>query len=177
MAISRAKKEEIVAGITSQLQDARMTVVMNYRGLSVKQMQALRRNAGAEDVSVTVAKNRLVKLAVGQVEHLKDVDTSFLQGQVGLAFGNSDEVAPAKVLADFAKENPQLELMGAYNAKGETFSAEQVSELAKLPSKDQLRGQLVGTIAGPLTGFVRVINGNLSGLINVLNAHKQALDG
>lgn len=176
MAISRAKKEEIVAHISELLSESRMTVVMNYSGLTVKEMQELRKNAREQDVVVTVAKNRLVKLALSSNKALKDVSTDVLSGQVGLAFGISDEVAPAQVLADFAKEHPSLELVGSFNADGAEFSAEQVAELAKLPSKDVLRGQVVGTIAAPLSGFVNVLQGNMRGLVNVLNAQKQALE-
>jgi len=176
MAISRAKKEEIVANVSDLLDGARMTVVMDYRGLTVKQMQELRRNAKEQDVSITVAKNRLVKLALSQNDSLKTVDTTVFTGQIGLAFGNSDEVAPAQVLANFAKDNPSLELLAAFNADGEEFDASQVAELAKLPSKDVLRGQVVGTIAAPLSGFVNVMQGNIRGLVQVLNAHRQVIE-
>ena len=176
MAITRAKKEEIVAELTQLLEDGRMTVVMNYRGLTVKQFQQLRRDASKADVKIVVAKNRLVKLAMGNVKHLKDIDVQLHSGQVGLAIGLGDEVAPAQVLADFAKANPSMELLGAYNADGDVLSQAQVDALAKLPSKKQLQGQLVGTIAAPLSGFVNVLSGNIRGLNNVLNARAQSLE-
>jgi len=176
MAITRAKKEEIVAELTQLLEDGKMTVVMNYRGLTVKQFQQLRRDASDADVKIVVAKNRLVKLAMQQVDHLKDVDLQLHSGQVGLAIGLGDEVAPAQVLADFAKINPSMELLGAYNAEGDVLSQAQVDALAQLPSKQQLQGQLVGTIAAPLSGFVNVLSGNSRGLNNVLNARAQSLE-
>jgi large subunit ribosomal protein L10 len=176
MAITRAKKEEIVAELTQLLEDGKMTVVMNYRGLTVKQFQQLRRDASDADVKIVVAKNRLVKLAMQQVDHLKDVDLQLHSGQVGLAIGLGDEVAPAQVLADFAKINPSMELLGAYNAEGDVLSQAQVDALAQLPSKQQLQGQLVGTIAAPLSGFVNVLSGNIRGLNNVLNARAQSLE-
>lgn len=177
MAISRTKKTEIVAEVSDLLNQSKMTVLTRFAGLSVPEMQELRRNARQQDVAITVAKNRLVKIAVDQTEALKGVDTSLLEGQLGLVFGLEDEVAPAQVLADFAKSHPQIEFVGAYTAEGETLSADQVRELAKLPSKDVLRGQLVGTIAAPLSGFVNVLSGNIRGLANVLNARAQELEG
>jgi len=176
MAITRQKKEEIVADVQQLLTDGKMTVVMNYRGLGVKQFQALRREARNNDVKIVIAKNRLVKLAMQGVDHLKDIDPALLNDQVGLAIGMTDEVAPAQVLAEFAKTNPALELLGAYNADGDVLDQPQVDALSKLPSKQQLQGQLVGTIAAPLTGFVNVLSGNIRGLANVLNARAQSLE-
>ena len=139
-------------------------------------MQQLRRSAGESNTRVMVAKNRLFKIAAMKVDHLKDVDFESLTGQLVYAFNSEDEVAPAQSLNAFAKENPQLEFVGAVNGEGEFFTAEQVKALADLPNKDQLRGQLVGTIAAPLSGFVSVLSGNMSGLVNVLNARQAELE-
>lgn len=175
MAITRQKKTEIVNEVSELLSGSKMTVLMNYSGLGVKEFQELRRNAKEQGVKITVAKNRLVKLALKQNDTLKDVDASLLTGQIGLAFGLDDEVAPAQVLAEFAKTHPALEFIGAYDQEGTTFTSDQVTELSKLPSKDVLRGQVVGTITAPLSGFVNVLSGNIRGLANVLNARKEQL--
>lgn len=175
MAITRQKKTEIVNEVSDLLSGSKMTVLMNYSGLGVKEFQELRRNAKEQGVKITVAKNRLVKLALKKNDQLKDVDASLLVGQIGLAFGLDDEVAPAQVLAEFAKTHSALEFIGAYDQEGTTFTADQVTELSKLPSKDVLRGQVVGTIAAPLSGFVNVLSGNIRGLANVLNARKEQL--
>ena len=176
MAISRQKKEEIVAGVSDLLSQSKMTVLVNYSGLSVKEFQQLRREAKEQSVKITVAKNRLVKLAVKGQDNLKDIDANLLQGQLALAFGLSDEVAPAQVLANFAKTHPQLEFVAGFNADGTTFTTDQLEALSKLPSKDVLRGQLVGTIAAPLSGFVSVLSGNIRGLAYVLQARKEQLE-
>lgn len=175
MAITRGKKEEIVAHIQNLLASSKMTVLVNYSGLNVKDFQELRRAAKEQGVKITVAKNRLVKLAVAGSEMLKDVDTSLLSGQIGMAFGLEDEAAPTQVLAEFAKTYSSLEFVGAYNAEGMTFDAAQVSALSKLPSKHVLRGQVVGTIAAPLSGFVGVLRANIGGLVNVLNARVEII--
>ncbi|MBP6880147.1 50S ribosomal protein L10 [Candidatus Saccharibacteria bacterium] len=175
MAITRKKKEEIISGVSDILAQSKMTVVANYSGLTVAEMQTLRRAARAEDVVIKVAKNRLVKRAFAADDKLKDVDSSMLKGQLAIAIGLSDEVAPAQVLARFAKEHPQLELIGGVNANGDAFDGAQIKQLSELPSKDVLRGQLVGTIAAPLSGFVSVLAGNIRGLNNVLNARKDAI--
>ena len=176
MARSRQSKEEVLSELTTLLNDSKLTVFATYAGISVANMQELRRSASESNTRVMVAKNRLVKLAALEVDHLKDVDFSNLNGQLVYAFNSDDEVAPAQSLSAFAKNNPQLEFVGGVNADGEFFSAEQVKALADLPSKDQLRGQLVGTIAAPLSGFVSVLSGNMRGLVNVLGARQAELE-
>ena len=176
MALTKEQKDAVVEKTSQLLADSKMTVVAKYTGLSVKDMQELRKKAKEQDVVIGVMKNRLVKVALKANDSLKDIDTAMLNGQLSYAFGLSDEVAPAQVLAEFGKEHEALELIGGFNADAEMFSSEQIKQLSKLPSKDALRGQVVGTIAAPLTGFVRVVAGNLNGLVNVLNARKQAIE-
>ena len=176
MALTKQQKDDVVARVDGLLSDSKMTVVARYAGLSVKKMQTLRKEAKSQDVVIGVLKNRLVKVSLKNNDKLKDIDADMLKGQLTYAFGMSDEVAPTKVLADFAKENPALELVGGFNSEAEIFSVDQIKQLSSLPSKDALRGQVVGTIAAPLTGFVRVVGGNLNGLVNVLNARKQAIE-
>lgn len=176
MPISRQKKAEVIATVGSLLAQSKMTVLVQYAGLSVKEFQQLRRQAANQNVVITVAKNRLVKRALAETDHLKKVDTELLKGQLGLVFGLDDEVAPAQVVAQFAKEHPAIEFIGAYTAEGHTLTAEQVTRLSELPSIDVLRGQVVGTIAAPITGLLRVMNGNISGFINVLQARAHVLE-
>lgn len=175
MALTRDKKEEVVAKITDLFKESKLTVIANYSGITVTEIQQLRQKAKEQDVKFTVAKNRLTKLALKNTD-LKDVDLSILEGQLALAFGLGDEVAPAQVLANFAKDHEALELVGAISSEGEVLSADQVNELAKLPNKETLRGQVVGTIAAPLSGFVNVMQGNLRGVVNVLDARRAQLE-
>jgi large subunit ribosomal protein L10 len=175
MAISRSKKTQIIDDVTKLLDDSKMTVVAQYSGLTVADMQQLRREAAKSGVVVKVAKNRLVKKAASKQKSLEGSDLDLLKGQVAIAVGLEDEVAPAQVLAAFAKENPKLELVGAFSADGSILDQTQVKQLSELPSKDAMRAQLVGTIAAPLSGFVRVLSGNLNGLVNVLNARKESI--
>ena len=176
MARSRQSKEEVLSELKSLLGDSKLTVFAKYSGISVLGMQELRAQASEGNTRIMVAKNRLVKIAASQVDHLNDVDLTSLEGQLLYAFNSEDEVAPAQSLNAFAKKNPQIEFVGAVNADGEFFTADQVKALADLPSKDQLRAQLVGTIAAPLSGFVNVMSGNMRGLVNVLNARQAEME-
>jgi large subunit ribosomal protein L10 len=176
MAISRETKEAQVAELTKLLGDAKLTVIAQYQGLTVKDLQGLRRAAREGGVTIKVVKNRLVRVALAQTEKLKDVDTGTLTGQLLYAMSSEDEIAPAQVLATFAKEHDALKSIAAIDATGVVMNEADVKALASLPTKDQLRGMLVGTIAAPLSGFVNVMAGNVRGVLNVLNARAEALE-
>ena len=176
MAISRQTKETQVAELVDLLNAAKLTVMAKYTTLSVKDLQSLRRKAREAGVTIKVVKNRLVRVALAATEHLKDVDTSSMKGQLLYAIGTEDEVAPAQVLAAFAKDHEALQPIGAIDATGAVLGEADVKALASLPTKEQLRGMLVGTLAAPLSGFVNVLAGNVRGVLNVLNARSQALE-
>ena len=170
MAITREKKEEVVQKAIESLNNSKMTVLADYSGLSVPEMQELRAKLADNGSDIKVIKNNLFKIALSKSDELKEVQLDELAGSTAYVFGFEDEVAPAQAIVEFAKEHEAIELKGAFNAAGDVFSADQVKQLASLPSKDQLRGQVVGTIAAPLSGFVNVLSGNLRGLVNILNA-------
>jgi large subunit ribosomal protein L10 len=88
--------------------------------------------------------------------------------------GFDDEVAPARVIFQFAKTHDALQVVGAITGDGQILTPAQVKALATLPTREQLLGQVVGTIAAPLSGFVGVMSGNVRSIINVLNALSEA---
>lgn len=175
MALTKTRKQDVVQEVSDLLGASKLTVVAKYQGTGVKALQGLRRDARASGTKVKVVKNRLVIQALKSTEGLQAVDTSALTGMLLYAFNSDDEVAPAQNLQAFAKANPTLEFVGAITADGQFMAAEDVKVLANLPSKEQLRGMLVGTIAAPLSGFANVLAGNVRGVLNVLNARAEAL--
>lgn len=175
MAISRQTKEAQVEDLAAKLASAKLTVMAKYAGLSVKDLQSLRRAAREAGVDIKVVKNRLVRIALAKNDNLKDVDTAGLTGQLLYAIGQ-DEVTPAQLLNNFAKDHDALQMVGAIDATGTLLAEADVKALASLPTKDQLRSMLVGTLAAPLTGFVNVMAGNVRGVLNVLNARSKALE-
>jgi large subunit ribosomal protein L10 len=176
MALTKAKKQTVVDEVSQLLDTSKLTVVTKYQGTTVKALQTLRRQARDNGTTVKVIKNRLVVKAIGQNAKYKDIDTGILQGMLLYAFNGVDEVAPAQAIASFAKTNPTLELVGAITADGTLLDATDVKALANLPSKEQLRAMLVGTLASPLSSFVGVLSGNVRGILNVLNARAQSLE-
>jgi large subunit ribosomal protein L10 len=176
MALTKDQKNTIVSDTAKLLSEAKMTVVASYPGTTVSSIQTLRKQARENGTTIRVIKNRLVIKALSQTENLKDIPTTAITGQLLYAFNNEDEVAPAQVIANFAKTSPTLEFIGAFTAEGQFLGTDDVKALASLPTKDQLRGQLVGTIAAPLSGFVNVLAGNVRGVLNVLTARSKQLE-
>lgn len=175
MALTKEQKGSVVSDISALLDESKLTVVAKYTGTTVKEVQELRRNATDSNTKLKVVKNRLVIKAAQNIERFNSTDFTHLNGQLLYAFNADDEVAPAKVLADFAKQHQQIEFVGAFTSDGAFIGAEDVKALAALPSKDQLRAQLVGTIAAPLSGFINVLSGNVRGVLNVLGARAEAI--
>lgn len=175
MAITRTKKEALVTEVNHKLQSSKLTVVAEYLGTPVKSLQELRALAKESNTSVKVFKNRLVLKALDSDEKFKNIDRSTLRGMLLYAFSPEDELASAQVLAKFAKSHPTLKIIGSINEQGEYLSSEDTMTLANLPSKEQLRGQLVGVFAAPLTGFAGVLSANIRSVLNVLNARSESL--
>jgi large subunit ribosomal protein L10 len=174
MPLSKDKKQQVVEEIGQLLSSSKMTVAVRYGGTSVSAMQDLRRQARVDGTKVKVVKNRLFKKALENHETFKGTDSSAFSGQLLYAFNEEDEVAPAQSLAKFAKSQPQIEFVAGLSSDGHIISAEDLSHLAALPSKDQLRAQAIAVIAAPASGFVNVLAGNIRGILNVLNARAES---
>ncbi len=175
MAISRDKKHTLVAELAELFADAKGAVGATYTGLSVADMQELRGQAREQGVVIKVVKNRLVRVALSQNDKFASADTSLLGGQLVYAFSSDDEVAPAQILAKFAKRHPEMQLIAGYDGEGRSLNTAAVTALASLPTKEQLRGQVVSVIAAPLTQFLGVTNGAQRGFAQVLSQRAEAL--
>ena len=172
MALTKQEKSEVVAEITKLLSESKMTIVANYKGVTVKSIQSLRKQAKDNGTTVKVVKNRLVKQALSNVDVLKEVETNELKEQLLYAFNSEDEVSPAKALSDYAKTEPALQFVGAITAEGKFLSADEVKALASLPSKNQLIAGIVNTLQSPLNNAVSALGGNLHGYLKAIEASK-----
>lgn len=168
MAKTREQKEADVKALAEAFSSSKIAVMTDYRGLNVPAISDLRNQLREAGISYRVSKNTLVKVAIAQTD-LSDSDKSVFNGPMAIAFGQ-DEAQTCKIIADFAKSNENLEIIGALDETGKSLSREEVLALAKLPSREVLTAQVVGTIAAPLSGFVRVLNGNITQLLYALNA-------
>lgn len=170
MALTKQEKNDIVSEVSQLLTGAKLTVVAKYQGTPVKAMQALRKQAKEGQTTVKVIKNRLVIKALEQNDQFKSIDSSSLNGQLLYAFNAEDEVAPAQVLASFAKTNPNVEFVGAIQADGTFISADEVKTLATLPSKQQLIADVLATLSSPVNDVMGALSGNLYALLDAVEA-------
>lgn len=168
--MNRDEKSEKIRKLKETFTQAKFAVVADYRGLKVTEFEKLRGALRQNDTQIQVAKNTLLRLAVQGTEY-EGLGESFT-GTTAIAFSFDEPVGPAKVISDFAKEYEALEVRSAM-MDGKMFSADEVSALAKLPSKEQLLGQLCGVLVAVPTGFVRALNGVPSNLVYALQAIKE----
>lgn len=171
MAITRQKKQETLSEMEAELEGAKAIVFADYRGTTVKKIDELRRSFRKEDIYTKVAKISLIKIALKKAG--VDITNMDFKAPVAMAVSKTDEVAPARILSAFTKENKNVKvLMGVMN--NQVITATEVAALAALPSKQELLGQVVGTINAPITGFVNVLAGNLRNFVYVINAIKES---
>ena len=166
MAKTRVQKEEILEKLDSKIANMKSAVIVEYKGLKVKDIEALRKTLLKQNISFNVSKNTLTKIA------LKKSGIEFDEGvfakPVAIAFAMDDEVAPAKEIVLFAKQNDVINILGGILEK-KFIDESMIRKLAALPSKDELRGKLVGVLSAPISGTINVLGGNLRGLVSALN--------
>lgn len=165
--MDRTEKKELVGTLNEVFKTSGVVVVAHYSGLTVAQMQDLRRKMKAQGASVKVTKNRLAKIALEGT----DVASigSLLKGPTILAISH-DPVAAPKVASDFAKAHDKFVILGG--AMGTTaLNADGVKALATLPSLDELRAKLVGLIQAPATKIAQLSTAPAAKLARVFNAY------
>ncbi len=174
MALTKDKKNAVVAEVSALLSSSKLTVIAKYEGTTVKAMQSLRHQARDNGTKVKVVKNRLAIQAIKATDGLKDVETSALQGMLVYAFNSEDEVAPAQSLNAFAKTNPSIEFVGAITAEGKFIGPDEVKALAVLPSKNELIAQVLATLLSPVHDVTNSLSGNLHALLDGVEAKATA---
>ncbi|MGB0921104.1 MAG: 50S ribosomal protein L10 [Alphaproteobacteria bacterium] len=165
--MDRAQKEELVAEMHGVFEEAGVVIVTQYKGLTVPEVSDLRDKVADAGASFKVTKNRLTKLALDGTtcEPIKDLFT----GPTAIAY-SSDPVAAPKVVADFAKANDKLVVIGGI--MGDTvLDVDGVKALASLPSLDELRGKLVGLLQAPAGKIARVVSTPGGQIARVLQAY------
>ncbi len=147
-------KSTLVEEINAKLQAAQSAVVVEYRGLSVAEMTELRKNLKAEDSELKVYKNSLIERATVDTvyEGLKDQ----LTGPNAIAFGNSDAVAPARVIAKFAKDHDALVIKGAV-VEGKLLTLDEVKEISTLPNREGMYSMLLAMLKEPVAKVARAV--------------------
>ena len=167
MAQTKDQKAKLIKDLAEKLKASKAVVFSDYKGLKVKDMTLLRKELRAEGIDFQVLKKTLMNEAMKEAGI--EMDVKKLEGQIVIAVSSGDEVMAAKLIAKAAKANENLKIVGGILGTKELSVAE-VNALAKLPTKEELLGKLVGTLNAPVSGFVNVLAGNLRGLVQVLKA-------
>ncbi len=171
MSKTRKQKEQTLKQAGADLSQAKALVFAGYHGLTVAEIDGLRRQLRAEQVKFQVIKKTLLQKAFAGAN--LDIDAKNIGADLAVAYGLSDEVAAAKLLAGFQKQHEALRIYGGV-LENKFIDAAAVMSLAKLPSKLELYAKLVGSINAPVAGFVNTLGGVMRGLVNALNGIKDA---
>jgi large subunit ribosomal protein L10 len=174
--MAKEKKMELVDQITEILKECSVIVAADYRGLTVDEMNALRRQLSSKEIKLRVVKNTLTRFAADKagMADLKPL----LIGPTALAFGFGDNIAdPAKVLIEYQKATKlDFSIKGGF-LDNEMLSKEQVTALSRLPSKEVLIATLLGTLQRPIASLLSIMNGPLQAFSRVLQARASQLEG
>jgi large subunit ribosomal protein L10 len=165
--VNREEKAAVIDQVASQIQDSEAIYAVDYRGISVTQVAELRQRLAEADASLRVVKNSLTELAADKAgaESLKEL----LEGPTAFTFVRGDAALAAKAIATFRREHEVPQFKGG-TLNGDALTIEQIEDIAKLPVREVLDGQLVGVLASPITGLVRGLNQLIAGLALQLGA-------
>jgi large subunit ribosomal protein L10 len=152
------QKEQILRDTSERIRDVRGLYLADFSGMSVEKLSLLRRKCREQHIQFKVIKNTLLKRAFN-AQGITELD-DHLQGPTGLVFSSVNEVSPAKVLVDFAKEHERPRVKAAV-VNGRLFDEKAVATLATLPSREVLMSQVLGTLVAPMTQFLGVIEATL----------------
>lgn len=165
--LTKDQKKNIVKDLSEKIKTGKVMIFSDFTGTTVSGMKELRDELRKTGATYKVTKKKLIDLAFKNAGI--EADSQGLEGQIGLAIGQEDEVTAAKVLGQFSKKNKNFKILrGVLDKK--MISDKEVIALASLPSREQLLAKLVGSINAPVSGFVNVLAGNLRNLVGVLKA-------
>lgn len=164
------EKIEHIKELSGKIKTSKGIVLADYRGLTVDQDTQLRNALRKAKVEYRVIKNSIIRFAAK--ENGLDDMVKYLEGPTAFASCETDEITAAKVLSEYSKKFPKLELKAGV-VEGKVIDADGVKALADLPPKEVLVATVLGTLKAPISGLVNVLNGNLRGLAVALNAIKE----
>lgn len=172
MAISREKKEKLVAQYTEDCARSGALIFTSYQGLSMPELTRVRRKLKEVDSVYRVVKNTLFRRALEKAG--LPIPEELINGPIAITFCFQDVVASAKILAEFSRELEGLSIKGALLGE-RVLDAKAVKTLTTLPSRDQLLAQVLAGLQAPISGLVNVLSGPLRGLVYVLKARADQL--
>lgn len=148
------QKKKVVAELVESIKAAQAGVLVDYRGITVEQDTKLRKQLREAGVEYKVVKNTLTRFAANELG-FQELDEQ-LNGPTALAISDSDPVAPAKIISDFAKEAETISIKAGF-LDGKVISLDEVNQLASTPSKDVLIAKIMGSLNAPVSKLVRTL--------------------
>lgn len=165
--ITRAKKEEMLKALREKLQRSEAVFITSFRGFKVSEANEIRRLIREKGGEYRVYKNTLIRIGSENTPFRAIMD--YVEGPTALVFSYKDPVEIAKVLKEFTKTHPSLQLRGVV-IKGKGYDSQVIDELVKLPPREILLAQFLGTIQAPLSGLVGVLSAVIRNFLYVLKA-------
>jgi len=161
-------KVELVSELRALVGQTKAAILTDYRGLSVAEMTELRKKLRDVDAEYRVVKNTLFKLAAGDAMPIAEMG-EFLTGPTAIGFAKADPVAVAKILLDYARDHKAMSVKAGV-MDGRILSAAQVESLSKVPPREVLLSQMIGSLQSPISGFVGTLSGIISNFVFTLQA-------
>jgi large subunit ribosomal protein L10 len=168
--LTREQKEKLANDFLEKIKESKTTVVVDFKGMTVAEISELRNLLREQGIKMQVLKKSIAQVALN--EQKIDLDVRKMEGQLAFVYGGEDEVSAPKIISKFGKENEKLKMLAGI-LENKAMDQQEVSALAKLPSKEELLAKVVGSLKAPVSGFVNVLGGNLRGLVGVLTAIKE----
>jgi large subunit ribosomal protein L10 len=160
------RNQETVKVLVEKFKSMKGMILTEYHGLTVEKVSELRSKLRSSNSEYTIVKNTLSKIALKEA----GIDGGdIFGGPIALIIENSDIVAPAKIAADFAKDNDKFRIKAGF-VEGKFVGFEVVKQLSELPSREVLIAKMLGSMKSPISGFVNVLAANIRGLVTVLDA-------
>ena len=169
MAFTKQQKQKIVEELKEKTERQKAIIFVDFTGLKVKDFSLLRKKIKAAGNELKVVKKTLMDIAFKKAK--LTAEPKKMPGEIALVFGYQDIISPAKIAWQFSKDFPSLKILGGF-LENDFKEADEIIALAQLPSREELLTKLVGSIAGPISGFVNALEYNIKGLIYLLTKVK-----
>jgi large subunit ribosomal protein L10 len=173
--MNRTEKQTMIEELHKELEQSPHAVLLDFKGLSVPAVTEFRRKVKASGSRYRVVKNSLA-LRAAKGTALEQLGSK-LEGTTGIAYTGDDPVALAKVLMDFARDNPALSVKAGVVDGSQMLDAEGVKALSTMPGLSEMRARLLGMLQAPATQLVRLLGTPASQLARVVKAHQDKLEG
>jgi large subunit ribosomal protein L10 len=170
MLLTKDKKHQLVSEMTGNLSEAKTTVLINFKGLRVKEIQDFKKKLKKQGIGFQIVKNSLLKIAIKNAK--LEAQNEIFDQPIAAIWGKDDEVIPAKITAQFKKTLEKLTIVGGF-VNGQFADENMIKKLAALPSRPELYAKLVGSLNAPMYRLVNALQGNLRSLVYILDQYTQ----